>query len=99
MSAAELEIAQLALENPDEYDRLLRGFKALIAIGDDPLDAADAIRRADAGEGPNALDLNADGFDERFRAALKDVRAERRQRDLNAAALLARSRMTGTAIE
>ena len=93
------DVELLALEDPDEYEKRLRSYKLLVAIGDDPLDAADACRRADAGDEPDSLDLAERDFAATFMRALRDVAAERRRRDAAAAGLLARSRIHGRAVQ
>ncbi|MHB8146323.1 MAG: hypothetical protein ACYDA5_10935 [Vulcanimicrobiaceae bacterium] len=98
-SPAELELTQLVLSDPDEYERRLRSYKLLVAIGDDPLDVADACRRADAGEQPDPLDLAEPEFDAEFVRALPEVACERRRRDRAAAGLLARARLHGGTVE
>ncbi len=98
-SPAELELSRLVLDDPEEYERRLRAYHLLLEAGDDPLDVADACRRADAGERPDPLDVAEPGFDAEFLRALPEVADERRRRDRGAAGLLARARLHGAAVE
>ena len=100
------DVERLALEDPEEYARLLEGYRLLIGSSTEVADAAEAIDAADHGAAVFALEQHLDDpeFHDEFRSALREVRWERARRDEDrasidrcAAALLATARIHGVA--
>jgi hypothetical protein len=72
------DVELLALENPEEFEAQLRGYWAL--LGGRPVDAVDAIERAECGEAP-PTDVISSMPREAYFNALTAVRQEYARRD------------------
>jgi len=98
LSDVELRLVAMKMLEPERFHALLRRYFAL--LGDAVVDAADAIDRAERGQRPHDYALSESAFKEAYSAALHEIRALRRSRDMQrcrynrmAAALLAESRL------